>query len=133
MSSTALAISSNFLVKRKRSNEWSIALYRVKSCRATQFDQFPMYVLQGGPPLRLQREDPDAPVLPGEARGAVGGVGGDVAPLRQRDREGTSAAVAPQGGGPQRPPSQARRRPVKVIKRIAKQQKHEKSMVLYFF
>ena len=44
----------------------------------------------------------------------VGGVGGDVAPLRQRDGEGAAAAGAPQGRGPQRAPSQASRRSVKV-------------------
>ena len=71
--------------------------------------------LQGGPALRLQRSDPDAAVPAGEARGAVGGDGGDVAPLRQRDGEGAAAAVAPQGGGAQRAPPQARRRSVKVI------------------
>ena len=89
---------------------------RLKSCRATQFDPFPMYVLQGGPPLRLQREDPDAPVLPGAARRAVGGGGGDVAPLRQRDGAGAAAALPPPRGGAQRPPPQACRRPLKVNK-----------------
>ena len=46
---------------------------------------------------------------------AVGGLGGDVAPLRQRDGEGAAAAVAPPGGGAQRAASQASRRSVKVI------------------
>ena len=87
-------------------------LYFLLYCWTTQFD--PYTVLQGGPPLRLQRSDSDAPVLPGEARRAVCGGGGDVAPLWQRDGEGAAAAGAPQGRGPQRAPSQASRRSVKV-------------------
>ena len=74
------------------------------------------YAMQGGPPLRLQRADPDAPVLPGAARRAVGGGGGDVAPLRQRYGAGAAAALPPPRGGAQRPPPQACRRPLKVNK-----------------